>query len=213
MAGQLPPKDITPTDLWTLITQTPRANKLIESPLQLPDGSYAPMLIWVLTQEESQLCTIEAEKFTRKMLKEKGDGVPRNDEVSEGYRNLYETRAAVEILNKACRKATDITKPFFPTAQEISKKLTTDQIGCLMREYIIVQQELGPIVSQMEQYEFNAWVEKLAKGGSAHFLGFLTSEAQNQFIVAMASQLYKLQMDKCSLILPPEENITNQNQI
>lgn len=201
----MPPKNIDASDLWVQLTMLPRAHRIIESPLMLGDEAI-PMAMMVLTQSESQECTIEAERFTRKMLKE----VPKSDEMSEGYRNLYETRAAAEILFRACRKHNKVEEKFFPSVNDIAKKLTTDQIGVLMQQYIVVQQELGPIVAKMSQEEFDAWVEKLAKGGSAHFLGFLTSAAQNQFIVSMASQLYKLQMDKCSATLPLEENTKSE---
>lgn len=208
--NQMPPKNIESSDLWAQIIQQPRAFRIIDSPLKLNDGSPVPIAIWVLTQEESQICTIEAERFTRKMLKEQGGEIPKSNEMSEGYHNLYETRAQAEILAKACRNPADLLKPFFPSVPAISKKLTTDEIGVLLNQYIIIQQEIGPIVSHMEEYEFNAWIEKLAKGGSASFLGSLTSAAQNQFIMSMANQLWKLQMDKCSVGMQPDE-ISNKN--
>ncbi len=205
MAGQMPPSNIDPSDLWAQITAMPRAHKIVKSPLKLPDGSEAEMIMQVLTQEEAQLCTIETERFTRKMLKDSNTAMPKSDEKSEGYNNLYETRCAAEILFKACRQIKDINKPFFPGVNELSKKLTTDQIGCLMNQYLIIQQELGPIVSEMEQYEFDAWIEKLATGGSAHFLGLLTLGARNQLTMYMASQLHSLRTDKCLPISQQEE--------
>lgn len=200
----MPPKNIDPTDLWAQITQMPRAHRIIESPLVLPDGSKVPMGIWVLTQEESQLCIMEADKWTKKMLKENGQTY-RSDEKTKSYDDLFETRATMEVLFKACRKAHKVEEKFFSTVADMAKKLTTDQIGTIFREYLIVQQEIGPIIDKMEQYEFDAWVEKIAVGGSAHFLGLLTLGAQNQFIVSMACQLHNLQMDKCSLTTQPEE--------
>ena len=191
--NNMPPTNIDPSDLWAQITALPRAHRVIESPLML-NGNPVPIAMVVLTQEESQLCTVEAERFTRKMLKD--GGLPKSDEMSEGYRNLYETRAAAEILYKACKKSTDLTKSFFPSVSEIAKRLTTDQIGVLMQQYILVQQEVGPIISKMTPEEFDAWVEKLATGGSAHFLGLLTSAAQNQFILSMACRLHSLQTGK-----------------
>ena len=201
----MPPVNIDAVDLWVELSKLPRAHRIVESPLKLSDGTAIPLAMMVLTQEESQQCTIAAEAFTRKMLKE----IPKSEEKSEGYSNLYETRAAAEILYRSCHKHNKLNEKFFPTVNDIAKKLTTDQIGVLMKQYIVVQQELGPIVSHMSQEEFDAWVEKLAKGGSASFLGFLTSEAQNQFILSMAKRLWSLQMDKCSVTSQPEENTSD----
>lgn len=206
--SQMPPKNIDPDDLWSQIITLPRAHRVIESPLELPDGTKAQIAIMVLTQEESQICTIEAEKFTKKMLKENG-GVPKSDEKSEGYSTLYENRSAIEVLFKCCRRVGKLDKSFFPSVGEMTKRLTTDQIAVLFREYLIVQQEIGPIISNMTKEELDAWVEKLAKGGSAHFLGFLTLAAQNQFILYMACQLYSLQTGKCLPISQPDESLTN----
>lgn len=203
--NNMPPKNIDPSDLWAQLIQLPRPHRIIESPLVLADGSKVPMGMWVLLDEETTVATMEADKWTKKMLKENGQTI-KNDEKSTAYDELYNTRSALEILHKACRKAHKIEERFFSTVQEMSKKLTTDQIGCLLREYFVIQQELGPIIANMEQYEFDAWVEKIAEAGSAHFLGLLTLGAQNQFIVSMACQLHSLQTDKCSLITQQENN-------
>jgi len=199
----MPPVNIDSEDLWAILTSLPKAHRVIESPLKMPDGTNAPIAIMVLTQEENQQCVIAAEAFTRKMLKE----IPKKDDMSQGYKDLFDTRAAAEILYRACYRHNDLNKKFFPTVDAINKKLTIDQISVLYAQYMIVQAEIGPIVAEMSQEELDAWTAKIAEGGSAHFLGFLTSAAQSQLIVSMARQLLTLQTDKCSATSSPDKSI------
>jgi len=196
-----PPKDVEPVDLFSQIMKMPRAFQKVEASI---NGQKIPMAIWVLKGQESQLCTIEAEKWTRKLLKENG-GVPKDDEKSEGYSNLYESRAAIEILSRACRNPDDVSKPFFMSADQIARNLTTDEIGVLLNQYIIIQQTIGPIISHMESYEMDAWIEVITKGGSVDFLAGTTWGGKSQFIKYLVSQLQNLQMDTSSVTSLLEE--------
>jgi hypothetical protein len=206
MNNNMPPSNIDPSDLWSQIIALPRAHRIVDTPLTL-NGVSVPIAMWVLTGDESDLCAIEAEKYARKMLK---DNIPGKNEVAEGYETLYNRKATVELLFRACRRVNDLSKPFFPSVAAISKSLTTDQISVLMKTYLIIQQEIGPIIARMSQNEFDAWVETIAKGGISHFLGSTTSGAQIQFITSLACQLHSLQTGTSLLTMPAEELTENE---
>lgn len=156
----------------------------------------------ILTQEESFLANLETEKYVRKMMK---DDLPRNGEVSEGYNRLYELRASVETLHRVVRDANDITKPFFKTKESIPQVLTTDEIGILMREYIAVRAEIGPVITQMTSDEIEAWIERLGEAEDVFPLVFLDSEMLSRLILTMASRLKALRMEKTSAGEPQSE--------
>lgn len=209
MTNQAPPSNIDASDLWALIVKQDRAHKVIESPFTLPDGSKAMVAVQILTQEEVQLSTIDAENYTKKAMKSASNSLAKT-EVNTGYESMYENRSMIEILSRACRQAVptvDLKKPFFPNTAAMAKHITTDQLTVLFNQYLTIQHELGPITSNMEQYELDAWVEKLAEGGSTHFLGMLTLAAQNQLILYMANQSWSLLKDK-SLPMPQPESLT-----
>src|SRR5216684_551535 len=87
--SNLPPTNIEPVDLFNELMKLPRAFRKVEVSI---NNQKVTLAIWVLKTDDSQLCSLEAEKWTRKMLKENG-GVPKNDEKSEGYKTLYDNRA------------------------------------------------------------------------------------------------------------------------
>jgi hypothetical protein len=210
--NNMPPDNIEPADLWAQICKKERAYKVIDSPLTLADGSKVPIAMQVLTQQECAVATIEAENFTKKALKNKDNSLSK-DEMNNGYDTIYENRAMIEILFEACRTAVpevNLGKKFFSTKESMARNLTTDQLAVLFREYVIVQQELGPIVSQMEQYELEAWIEKLVNGGSCYPLASLTSVAVNQLTMYMANLSWNYLMANTSVSLPLEKSLSEE---
>jgi hypothetical protein len=210
----LPPDNISDKELWIQLSKTDRPWKIIDMPdtsrFKLPDGSPAPCAIRILTGEEIQECIFSAEKYVQDAYKRLKIDIPKRDDFSDSYRTALDNREFVEILYRACRNPEDIKKPFFVTGvNSIAKVLTNQEIIVIYNEYLILQNELGPIVNKMEAGEMNIWIEKLARGGTAYFLGSLSAQAQTKLIQYMACQLTRLQTDKSSATLPQEENIND----
>lgn len=188
--SQMPPSDISAADLWAQITAMPRPHRVVPFPRNGADGKpMGEIAMMVLTQEESMLATTATDTYVRKLMKD-NNSLPGKDEASGGYATLYENRASLQILFRASKRADDLTKPFFPTVDTIGAKLTTDEIGVLMMHYLRVQSELGPISGEMNQETVDAWIERLAVGGSAFPLGFLSLGAQSTLMISMASRLW-----------------------
>lgn len=204
-----PPRDVAPADLWALITQTPRPSQRVPFPRVGPDGRpLGEVVIWVLHQEERSAATLAAERHVRKVLK---DAYPQRGEASLGYDALFEDRASVEILFRACRRAENVNVPAFPSADEIARALSTDEVAVLMRSYLRVQAECGPIVADMSQEMVDAWIDVLASGGSKHPLDSLSSGALTTLLWSMACRLYKSRTDKRSRGPQPEESTAGES--
>jgi hypothetical protein len=194
--AQMPPSesDLSARDLWAQITAIPRPHRIVDFPRNGPDGKpIAQFAMMVLTQDESMLATASTERWVKKLLKDNGC-LPGKDEVSGGYHVLFENRASLEILFRSAKRIDDLSKPFFPTVDTIGARLTTDEIGVLMTSYLHVQSQLGPILSEMGQDEVDAWIERLAKGGSSNPLPFLSLGALSHLVTSMASRLWSSQM-------------------
>jgi len=139
----------------------------------------------------------------RKVLKGESVGVPGANERSDGYTTLYENRAAQEVLARACKREGNLKMPFFPSVDAIGD-LTSDEIGVMFGQYNIVRSQIGPIVSIMSTDEMNAWIERLAIGGQADPLAFLTLAARSDLLMFMASQLHSSRTANSSPTAPPD---------
>lgn len=202
MAG--PPDDIPASKLWLKLQEMPRPSRVVDFPRIGPDGSpVGSLAMWVLTQEEQMICSAAAEEFTRRVLK---DG--RKEEL--GYDAVYSNAACVEILYRACRDPEDIKRPAFPTPKAIRETLTADECGRLFEHYLTVQLEVGPIVAHMSPEEMNAWVARIAEGGSAFPFDLLSSDVQKTLVLFMARRLASSPMATSSAGSPPGEPPTNE---
>ena len=178
---------LTPSELWTQIIVMPRPHRTVDFPRLGENGEpVGQITMQVLTQEEQITASIESERFTRKHLKE----MPKSSEPHRGYDDTYNNQAACELLFRACRRADDVTKPFFPSPAAIRQNLTPDEVGVLVRSYYIVQDEVGPIIASMSEEEVTAWIKRLGDGGSAVPLAFISPEQQSRLALSMALRLY-----------------------
>jgi hypothetical protein len=186
------------SDLWRLLQELPRPHKLVDFPRTGPDGKPVGQLaIQVLTQEEQMAANAEAEKVARTLLK---DG-KRGD---LGYEAVFNNEGAVQVVLRACRDANDVTKAAFPGAAAIRAKLTADEVGMLFDHYLTVQLQLGPIITEMSDVEFEAWVTRLDEG-QAFFFDRLSSETKKTLVLTMASRLRRFSTDTYSAGSLPDE--------
>jgi len=205
--NQGPPEDVPATALWLALTAIPRPHKLVDFPRRLPgtEESVGQVAMWPLTQEEQMACSAEADRFTKKLLK---DG-QKKDEANLGYETMFSNEVAVQILYRACRDATDLERPAFPSPSQLRQALTADEVGALFKHYLTVQLELGPIVAHLSDEEMEAWVKRIGEGGSAFPFDLLSWEMQRALVLFMASRLTSSPTDTLSAGSPPEESQTS----
>jgi hypothetical protein len=194
----MPPKDVEASELFVLLTTTPRPHRVVDLPRKKTDGTpVGQVAIVPLTQEEVTAASAESERRTRKML---GDALPKKEDAQQGYSDVYTNIAAVEILFRACKDIKDETlrRGAFRTPHEIGKALSNDEIGVLYHSYQTVMLEIGPIVAHMSESEVDAWVDVLAEGGSSIPLDTLSWGALTTLTCSMASRLRALRTDTSS---------------
>jgi alkylation response protein AidB-like acyl-CoA dehydrogenase len=198
----LPPSetDVSAADLWTQITASPRAHRIVPFP-RTAGGACVEVAMVVLEQQDAMAAKASSARWVQKMLREKGAA---GDAFPEDRQALAEMRDAQELLFRACRRAGDLGRPFFPTLEAIGK-LTTDEVSVLVMHYQRVQVELGPIVAEMSTEEIDAWIERLAKGGSLFPFDGLSSGAQSLLIMSMAARLWSFMTASSSPGQPPGE--------
>lgn len=189
-------------DLWAKITSMPRPYRIVDFPRRDSEGNpIGELAIWVLTQEEQMACAGNAERTTRKVLKD----VPKDNEAKRGYDDTYNNAGACEVLHLACRNKDDVEKPFFPNSEAV-RKLSVDEIGALMMHYYTTQSELGPIVSRMSDEEVDAWLDKIQKAGSRYPLDLISWEALKDLAYILALRSINSLTSNISLGLPLSEN-------
>ena len=177
----------------------PRPHRVVPFPRKNAEGiSVGEVAIRVLLQEECLAAKAASERYVRRILREQEAKGPTRGESGQGYADLADLRDAMEILFRACRNTDDLEKGFFPTVDAVGKHLTTDEIAVLVLNYRRVQIELGPIQSEMSTEEMDAWIDVLARGGSAYPFDSLSSGAQSQLMRFMACRLAGSPMDSSS---------------
>lgn len=213
-------EDLSPADVWAQITAMPRAHRLVPFPrskpcIVCPDGGanggcdhprepICELEMVVLNQAEVQQSVAMAEARTKKVL-----GAQKRDEApSRGYDDLRNLYSNIELLFRACRKAEDINRPFFGAKEHIELHLTPDEIGVLVNTYCHVQAELGPIVASLTSDEANAWIDRLAEGGSAFPLDSLSWGALMTLVATLARRCVISRMGTSSHGAPPAESIS-----
>ena len=206
--------------LWARLATWPRPFRLVDFPRKGEDGEpLGSIHMQILTQEECLAAQVAAEKVVRALFgKSDGDkdgpkfagGMPKRDEATV-FDGLHQNVVSTELLFRACRRpAGDGTHegpawPLFPSPAELRKKLTIDEVGVLMREYLQVQADLGPIVARLSEEEFEAWVERIAKSGSTSPFASLSWEAASELILLMASRLWSFKTATSSSGSQPDD--------
>lgn len=200
---------MTSTELWARITSSPRPHKVVDFPRSGADGlPLARVAMIVLTQEEQIIASAETERYTKKAIRD----LPKSDEVARGYNDIYNNRAAVEILFRSCRHQDEISKSFFPSPDEIQRALTVDEVGTLFRSYLIVQGELGPIPSSVSEEDRDAWVRRLQEAGDRRPLASLSWESLSALAFSMACQIESLSGPKSLPGNSPESGSSTSNE-
>ena len=173
---------------------------LVDFPRKDEEGNpVGQVRIRVLTQEEQMVCTSAAEAVAREHLKD-----AKREEL--GYERLFADAVTVEVLFRACRDPEDVRRTVFPSTKALRQMLTTDECAALFMHYLTAQLELGPIVSRLSNEELDAWIDRLAEGGSAFPFDLLSSDLQKTLLLYMAYQLRSLQMETSSVGSQPEES-------
>lgn len=207
----MPPSDeiLTSDQLWAQIMAMPRPHRVVDFPRKGPDGQpMGRLAMFVLTQEENERAIASAEAFVRRILKDQ-KSMPTSGEPRTSYEDMIESRRALEVLFRSCKQPENLEKGFFPAVESIAARLTVDEVAVLVLNYNRVKSELGPVDSEMGPEERDAWIEKLAKGGSMFPFDSLSMGAQSALILYMANRLWSSRTDSSTPGSPPDGNTSS----
>lgn len=199
-----PPTDVAASELFLKLSSATRPGDIVDFPRKGADGEpLGQVRMVVLTERELVAAAIDAEKFAQKHLKTD----MKLSDSSQGYLDVYRHESAVQILHRSCKRVEDdmAKLPAFPSPNEIRDVLTPDEIAVLLEEYYLVQAKYGPIVARLSREEVEAWINKIAEGGSAYPLAFLSSETKDGLLVRICSLLQTLPTDSISAGLQQDD--------
>lgn len=198
-----PSTDLSPAELWAAISQVPRPFEIVDFPRYDASGKpLAQVAMFVLTLEEQIAAAAEAGKLTRSLIRDK-EVTPN----APDYQDIYSQEAALQVLVRAC-KSPGAHEPMFPTAAEVRRKLSADEIAVLFASYLHVKTMRGPIVSQMSDDDASAWAMRLKEAGNTLPLGLLSSDAHEALTLRLACLLAESSTDTTSAGEPPLNGAT-----
>ena len=201
MSENGPPADLSPSELWSALTVTPRPWKVVDFPRIDPITKevVGQVAIWALTQEEQIAASASADSVVKKLMKDP----QRSNEANLGYENVYNNEVTVQVLARACRDAKDIKRPAFPSPGQMRKAFSVDEVSVLAVLYLQVQAELGPIVANMTGDEEEAWIGRLAEAGEVFPTASLSPRLLERLLISMARRLVASSMATPSAGSPP----------
>jgi hypothetical protein len=204
----MPPKDISASALYSMLSTTPRPYKVVDFPRLDAEGKpIAQVAIRAMNGAEYLKANVAADDVARAQFK----GVDLSKSV--GYANAYSTALRIEQLLLAVRDAEDPNKPAFPSAKAIRDCLTTEEIGALYLLFLDVTEQIGPVINAMSSAEADAWLERLIEGGSESdgpFSGLSGQQAMT-LLRASVSRLARCRTPSGCWFTPPDDT-TPENE-
>ena len=174
-----PPEDISPSELFLKLSQSPRPTEVVDFPRVDESGkSIGQIRIQVLRMEEHDRARIMAQKRLKERSRVYGyDKIEAADMDSAGIREVLGDMTARELLAIACldtrnHAGGDDEKPFyprvFPDSDSIAQILSADETAVLFSAYLLVQDKYGPFERNLtSDADVDAWVQRLEEGASA----------------------------------------------
>jgi hypothetical protein len=215
----MPPKDITPIDLFERLTAMPRPHEMVDFPRKDADGvAIGRVAMWPLREQEILQAQAAATLFTRKIL---ADDDTKKSGDDHGYLELYNNAVSVEILQRACRRTkwddeksewvAHLTTPMFPKSSDLRERLLHDEIGVLFNDYMLVQRRLGPITHQLSKPECEAWIKRLQEGGERVGLPFFSWGALIDLVSFSVDRIASLEKALSSAGSPQDDSQQSSN--
>lgn len=192
-------KKDTDQEWFAKIIQLPRPAEVVDFPMKDDNGNPIKVAMRVLTSAESFRCRANAIKDTRQII---GGSDPVSDlEKTE----IFQQKLTAELLFNACVDATDLKTKFFRTPKDVMEHLTMDQNGYLLGQYLIVQSQLSPIISEMTDEQLDELISRIQRGASISDLGFFTLGALKLLVMHTISRLSTLQTSNTLSTQPLEQ--------
>jgi hypothetical protein len=196
-------------DLLNKLLNCKRPYKIVPFPREENGQPIGYIAMTPLTQSEEIECNEYLDVELRLNLKKKGLDAPKDGEHAESFHNVYTMKQAVEILFRACRRPGEVEKKLFSTKEQMSQLLSKTEMAILVKQYIMVQHELGPVISQMSQSEMDALIDRLAGVDNKETFFLITSclslAAMNELLMHLVSRSQNSPTGNGSVGLPESD--------
>lgn len=197
------PPNISSEELLNKLLNFKRPYKIVPFPREENGQPIGYIAMTPLSQKEEIECNEYLDVELRANLKKKGLDVPKDGEHAESFHNVYTMKQSVEVLFRACRHPDDVNKKLFSTKEQISQYLSKTEIAVLVKQYLMVQHELGPVIAKMSKTELDALIDKLAGIDNPEAFFLITSclswEAMNELLMRLVSRSMNSPMDNTSV--------------
>lgn len=170
----LPPEDVSPSELWQKLQETPKPSEVVDFPRRDAEGKPVGKLrIQVLNMAQHDEARLKAHKWLRETKHISNDDI-RGPTIQE----VYGDAVARHILAMACvnvkpiKGTEDTPNPrytrTFPDGPADLEKLTGDEVTVLFTSWQMVQTKYGPYEGNIDSAEeLNAWIVRLGEGADA----------------------------------------------
>lgn len=182
---------LPPNELWARLTAMPRPHVVVDFPRFDSRGEpIAQVALLVLTQAETMAANAASERKTRRLLKLDGGDVPSALDARQGYDDLFQSCAAVEVLFRCCKMPDDLKRPFFRVPEDLQIHLTVDEIGVLMAHYLELLRSVSPIRTIDGDEAFEAWCVRVVSGGTMSPLALLSLDSQSALVQFLMRKIW-----------------------
>ncbi len=191
----LPPNDMEPSELFAKLMETPAPSEVIDFPRKNADGQSAGRVrIMVLAHDRHQ----EAQIKVHRHFKEKK--YTADEMRTTTLEEVIGDAVAKELIALACFSeniipGTDHSPRYariFRNGDDVGK-ITADEIKVLFNAYMMVQYKYSPYAGAVDGDDhLNAWIKRLAEGGSAFPLAQCSWHQLIELVMLLASRGHTL---------------------
>lgn len=198
MAG--PPDNVEAKELWLKLSEAPAPSEIVDFPRRGADGK---PIRQIRIQVLSMAAHDEARMLAHQRLAKQGIK-PEDTNQSVLLQEVLGDAVAREILAMSCVTVKpihgddeDTVKPtygrLFVDGESLRQLLTPDEVTVLFNSYLLVQEKWGPLETTVNgDEELNAWVERLAEGGSLVPLAATSSVSLAGLCLSLAQRVSTL---------------------
>jgi hypothetical protein len=193
-----PPEGVKPSALWLKLQETPAPSEIVPFPRRGRDGKpIGHLRIMVLTAKQFAMCQMNAHHDA--VNRHKWDTAEKQQQAIPA--EIIADCVARQVLCMACTVVepdgdADMGEKVayakaFPSPESLLE-LSKDELAVLFSLYGMVQAKWGPVLIGMSDDQQDAWIARLAEGGSAFPLRLLDSHQRDQLTLSVAKKLWSL---------------------
>lgn len=179
-----PPADVPASKLFQKLQETPAPQEEIEFPRE----GFGNVWVRVLSMEQVENARhLALKKLKARDLTNDGFEITKRIEGDAVAKELI----AMAVFERDGSDDAPLYARVFRDARDVDA-LKPDEIAVLFNAYLMVQDKYGPIESNVTAEDVDAWVIRLAEGGSAFPLASISSQGLVDLTHSLSVKMYSL---------------------